>query len=121
MQPTNKEIAKAFSTGNFKMAYDYLADNMEWNMVGDNTLIGKQAVIDFCTKTAAYFASQTTLFTVTNIIDGHDCIAIDGTAKFISKDDKTTHIASCDVYRFKEGKLQQLTSYCIRTNKTENE
>jgi hypothetical protein len=33
MQPTNKEIAEAFSTGNFKMAYDYLADNMEWNML----------------------------------------------------------------------------------------
>ena len=121
MQPTNKEIAEAFSTGHFKMAYDDLADNMEWNIVAETTLKGKQAVIDFCNKTAAYFTPQTTHFTVTNIIDDHDCIAIDGTAKFISKDNKTTHIASCDVYRFKEGKLQQLTSYCIRTNKNENE
>jgi ketosteroid isomerase-like protein len=120
MQPTNKEIAKAFSTGNFKMAYDYLADNMEWNIVADTSLKGKQAVIDFCNKTADYFTEQTTIFTVNNIIDDHDCIAIDGTAKFISKDNKTTHIASCDVYRFKEGKLQQLTSYCIITGKNEN-
>ena len=40
-----------------------------------------------------------------------------GTAIFTNSDNKSTHVSSCDVYRFKEGILTEITSYCIVTDK----
>ena len=117
MQPTNKEISEAFSNGNFKFTYAHLADDIQWNIAGDKILKGKAAVVEFCNKTAAYFSEVTTRFSMNNMIADNDCIAIDGTAHFINKENKSTHVSSCDVYRFKGGKLQEITSYCIVTGK----
>jgi len=32
---TTKEIAEAFSIGNFELTFPYLADNVKWIVVGD--------------------------------------------------------------------------------------
>ena len=117
MQPTNKEISEAFSNGNFKFTYDHLADDILWNIVGDKILKGKAAVVEFCNKTAAYFSEVTTRFSMNNMIADNNCIAIDGTAHFINKENKSTHVSSCDLYRFINGKLEEITSYCIVTGK----
>jgi len=71
----------------------------------------------FCDQTAAYFAGVTTVFTTGNIIAEGDLVAIDGTAVFINKENKKTSVSSCDVYRFADGKLAQVNSYCITTGK----
>jgi len=113
---TKKDIAHAFSMGNFTITYDFLQEDIQWNIVGDKFLNGKAAVIDFCDKTAAYFTQVKTIFTLNNSITEDNCIAINGTAQFITKENSITNMASCDVYVFKEGKLKEITSYCINTN-----
>ncbi len=117
MKPTNTLLSQQFSGGNFKITYDYLADDIVWNIIADKILKGKENVIAFCDSTAAYFASITTKFTTSNLIANNNCVAIDGTAEFINKENKTTHVSSCDVYRFENGKLKEITSYCIVTDK----
>ena len=117
MQPTYKQICEAFSNGNFRFSYHILAEDIEWNIVGDKLLKGKAAVIEFCNNTAAYFASVTTTFTISNIIADNTTVAIDGTALFVNTESKTTHLSSCDVYHFKDGLLKNITSYCIVTDK----
>jgi ketosteroid isomerase-like protein len=117
MQPTNTALSQQFSGGNFKFAYNYLADDIVWIIAGDKILKGKENVIAFCDSTAAYFASITTKFTMSNLIADDDCVAIDGTAEFINKENKITHVSSCDVYRFENGKLKEIASYCIVTDK----
>lgn len=106
-----------FSKGNFSIAFPYLADEVEWNVVGDKIIKGKEHVIDFCIQTAAYFASVTTVFAIVNVITSADKVAINGTAEFINKENKTTSVSSCDVYLFENGLLTTITSYCIVTNK----
>jgi SnoaL-like domain len=117
MQPTPKEISEAFSNGNFKFSYPFLAEVVEWNIVGDKLLKGKAEVVEYCNNIAAYFASVTTTFTISNVIADGNTVAIDGTAIFINNENKITHVSSCDVYRFEDGLLKNITSYCITTDK----
>jgi ketosteroid isomerase-like protein len=117
MKVAIKQISEEFSNGNFKFCYDYLADNIVWDIVGDKIIQGKENVIGFCNKTAQYFLEVTTTFSMHNIIVDGNCVAINGTAEFINQEGKLTHISSCDVYRFKNEQLLNITSYCIVTRK----
>ncbi len=113
---TRQQVAAAFSSGNFHLAYPHLADEAKWNIMGDKTLEGKESIIAFCTQTAHYFASVSTTFTISNIVTGATAVAIDGTAVFINPAGEKTCIASCDVYCFDNEKLVQINSYCITIN-----
>ena len=115
---TTKEIAEAFSTGNFDLTFPYLADNIQWTVIGDNFTEGKQAVIDQCNQIANYFKSLTTDFKLINTITDKDRVAINGTAEFIRDGKRVNFVFSCDVYEFNDNKiLQTITSYCIADNK----
>jgi hypothetical protein len=100
MQLRHKQIALDFSGGNFEFAYEYLADDVCFNIIGNEIITGKAAVIEFCTKTAKYFTEVTTKFSLDNVIVDNDYL--------------------CDVYKFKHGKLQEVNSYCISTKKEES-
>jgi hypothetical protein len=117
MEMSNKKICEEFSKGNFELIYNYLAEDIRLNIIGDKILKGKQTVTEFCNHTAAHFSELATDFRINNVIADNNCVAIDGTAHFINKDNKSTYISSCDVYRFQDEKLQEITSYCIITHK----
>jgi len=117
--PDTRQISEEFSKGNFEFAYKYLAQDIQWSIVGDELLIGKDQVIEFCNKTAEYFKEVTTEFRTSNIIVDSNLVAINGTAVFIKKENKRTEVSSCDVYRFEGGKLKEITSYCIVIGKDE--
>ena len=116
MESLNKQISLEFSGGNFEFAYRYLADDVCFNIVGNEIITGKDAVIEFCTKTAKYFSEVTTKFHLDNIIADNDRVAINGTAEFYVED-RVNYISSCDVYKFYDGRLKEITSYCISTKK----
>ncbi len=111
------QIAEEFSKGNFEFAYNHLAQDIQWNIVGDKLLTGKDQVIEFCNKTAEYFREVTTEFSTSNIIADANLVAVSGIAVFINKENKRTEVSSCDVYLFEDGKLKEITSYCIVTSK----
>ncbi|KYG75383.1 nuclear transport factor 2 family protein [Roseivirga echinicomitans] len=117
MTDHNKDIATAFSKGEFSSVYDKLADDIEWNIVGESLLKGKEEVIAYCEKTAQYFSEVSTDFRLKSIVAENNHVMINGTAEFIGKSNKSTYISSCDVYAFEGGQLREITSYCIRTNK----
>ena len=120
MPISNQQISEAFSNGNFEFTFPFLADDIEWNIVGERILTGKEKVINFCNETAAYFASVTTVFITENVIIGNDVIAINGKGTFTTKEAKITNVSSCDVYDFKEGELKKITSYCITNHKKQS-
>ena len=39
MKHTQKEIAEAFSNGDFELTFPYLSENIIWDIVGENLLI----------------------------------------------------------------------------------
>jgi hypothetical protein len=117
---TQKQIAEAFSNGNFELTFPYLADNVQWTVIGDNYSDGKQAVILYCNQITNYFNSITTNFKTINIIADKNRVAINGTAEFIRNGERINFVSACDVYEFNDNnELQSITSYCLQ-NKTTN-
>lgn len=111
---TQQQIAEAFSAGHFELAYPFFSETIEWVAVGENSIVGKDSVIERCKQTAKYFDSVTTEFKTLNVIVDHNHLAINGTAKFIDNDENITFISACDVYEFNDlNELQRIDSYCI--------
>ena len=115
---TRKQIAEAFSNGIFKETYPYLADNVQWNVVGEGSFNGKNAVIKNCEQVAGYFESVTTNFITEAVISEGSCIVMTGTAEFFRDGKRVNFVSACDVYAFNErNQLQTITSYCISDKK----
>jgi limonene-1,2-epoxide hydrolase len=114
MALTIQQIAMAFSGGEFETAYPYLAGNIVWRVVGEDSFAGKEAVIQQCASVAAYFKSVTTNFKTDNIIADGNRVVIDGTAEFIKDGQRVAFVWACDVYEFTaDNKIEKITSYCI--------
>lgn len=111
---THQQIAEAFSLGKFHVVFTYLAETVEWVVVGERHLKGKESVKAYCKQVASYFNSVTTDFNVTNVISDKYKIAVTGSANFIREGKIINKISSCDVYEFNpNSQLTHITSYCI--------
>lgn len=110
---SNEEIARAISGHRFDDAYPYVADDVSWTLVGAGRLEGRQAFIDACEATAAELADASTHFGQFRVLVGDDWVVIDSVAAYTAADGSRTDVASCDLYRFRDGKLVEATSYNI--------
>ncbi|AZS16740.1 hypothetical protein [Paenibacillus lutimineralis] len=112
--PYEKHIAKSFSNGNFEPVFPYLATKIEWNIVGDKALVGNEAVIENCKRTASYFNSVITKFSTWNVIAENNIVVVNGTGEFIRNGEQLSFVSACDVYTFNDSnELQRIDSYCI--------
>ena len=111
---TLKNIAQAFSNGDFPIVFPHLDPHIVWQVMGENEFHGKEAVMQQCSKVEAYFKSVTTQFETLNcLVDGNK-IAINGTATFFINQKMKTFVWACDLYEFNEkNQLSHITSYCI--------
>lgn len=111
---TPEEIARAFSNGEFHKASHCLADDAVWEVIGENTFSGKQAILENCRAVSKYFESVTTRFQTQKVVVGHNSVAIMGKAEFYRDDKCVNRISACDVYEFNElDKIKRISSYCI--------
>ena len=108
------EIAVAFSNGKFNESYEYLNEDIIWEVIGEKTFKGKQAVIQNCQQTANYFSSVETVFTTEDVQVMGNKVMVRGTAQFKRDGKQVNFIKACDLYEFTEnGKLIKIHSYCI--------
>lgn len=109
-----KQIAKAFSNGNFEIAFPYLSETIEWNKIGEETLVGKDNVIDNCKEVLKYFETMTTKFNTLNIVAENNLVVVNGTGEFLSDGKRLSFASASDVYTFNDNnELQRIDSYCI--------
>lgn len=113
MKPGIEQVAESFSRHGFQDTYPYLADDIVWNIVGNTQIVGKNAVISACDESAAYLKSATTTFRTFRLIVAADCVVTDTTAEYVGGDGDSSTIASCDIYRFCDGMLCEITSYTL--------
>jgi len=111
------QIAEAFTSYRFAMTYPYMADEIKWSMVGGEELVGREAVIDQCNKSAEFLETVSATITKQKIIRSETCVIVEGAAQFQDKDNQTSSVASCDVFQFSGGRLVEITSYVIELNK----
>ena len=111
------QIAEAFSSHRFIETYPYLADEIKWNIVGSEELMGRKAVIARCEESAKYLETVSTTFTKLKITRAENCAVVEGAAQFQDQENQTSSVASCDVFQFSDGRLIEITSYAIELNK----
>ncbi|QHV98152.1 nuclear transport factor 2-like protein [Spirosoma endbachense] len=113
---TIQQIAEAFSRHDFVSTYPYLSETIQWNLIGSQLLTGTQSIIAACEQSSAYLKTVTTTFDKFLILSTENDIVIDSLSTYADGEQLRTKVASCDWYRFENGKLAEITSYTIEVN-----
>jgi len=112
METTNNqllvEISEEFAKGNLEFASAYLADDIKWNILGDNPIIGKKEVLEVSKMLQL---ESFPVITLKNIVPERDYVYIETTGKVKTRNGKPYNQTYCDVFKFKDGKLKEITTY----------
>lgn len=115
MSAKNKEIVEkvnaSFAEGEMEGFLSFCADDLVWTMVGSKTVKGKDAIREWM----ASMNIEPPKFTVDNIIAEGDFVITHGDMTMKEKDGKTVPYAYCDIYRFTDGKIAELSSFVVKT------
>jgi len=115
MSENNKAILEkanaAIIKGDNEGFLSFCADDTEWTFVGDKTLRGKEAVRQWMATTYM----EPPKFMVANLIAEGDFVTALGNITMKDEDGKDAHYSYCDVWRFNDGKIFELTAFVIKS------
>ena len=115
MSTKNKEIFKkadaAFAEGSIDGFLSFCADDIVWTIVGDRTVKGKNAIREWM----ASMDMEPPTFTVHNVIAEGDLLTSNGDMTMKDKQGKVVPYSYCDIYKFRDEKIVELTSFVVRT------
>ncbi len=111
------QIAEAFCSYRFAETYPYMADDIKWNIVGKEELVGREAVINQCAGATKFLATVSATVTKMKIYRAETCVIVEGAAQFQDQENQTSSVASCDIFQFSDERLVEITSYVIDLNK----
>ena len=94
---------EAFSMGESSAALDFIADGIEWHIVGDRTIDGNAAVKEMCEDAASQGKAN---FQNGRVIKGKNHIIVEGA-------DLDTDMHYCDIYTIDKEHVVEITSYCL--------
>ncbi|RZK48763.1 MAG: hypothetical protein EOO99_08635 [Pedobacter sp.] len=110
---TQKQIAKAFSHGNFSLIYTYLSEDIRWEIIGEKTYSGIKEVKSQCEKVTSYFLSVQTEFVTEYIFQEQNLVLLRAPQNL---DEITRLLArqASDIYLFDDqNQIQGIKSFCI--------
>ena len=87
------QIAEAFCSYRFDVTYPYMADEIKWNIVGREELMGREAVIYRCDKSAKFLETVSAIITKLKINRAETCVVVEGAAQFQDQDNQTSSVA----------------------------
>lgn len=112
MTVTNKElfikVSEEFSKGNLAFASEYLADNIKWNILGEPPVVGKEQVLEVSKMSQL---QSYPIITTKNVIAEGNYVVIESTGEAETKSGKAYNQSYCDVFRFENERLQEITTY----------
>lgn len=113
----NKEllqmIMEAFSNSNTDFVFAHLADDISWNIVGMPVIKGKS---EFLRAVETLELKNFSADNVKNIIAEGEFVVVENTGKAETKTEISNSPAYCDIYRFKNGKIHEVTTYAVDTS-----
>ena len=104
------QIAEAFCSYIFVVTYPYMTDEIKWNIVGREELMGREAVIDRCDKSAKFLETIFTTITKLKINRAETFVVVECAEQFQDHENQTSSVASCDIFQFSDGQLVEITS-----------
>ena len=106
-----KQISDTFSKGDLKSVYLYFDDKIQWNIIGSPAISGRENVIAHCNKMLAEMASSSMNNTHHVVTD--NTVVVQGFCSFTNQDNTPGKVEYCDIFRFNNEKLVEITSYII--------
>lgn len=110
---TPEEVAQAFSSHRFEVALPHLADDIVWSVVGDEPVLGRDAVEKLCRRSAKDLVEVTTEFQRFRTVVGGDSVVVDSLARYTEAGGDVSAVACCDIYDFVDGRVTEIVSYTI--------
>lgn len=102
---------EAIRRGDYEGFLTLCADNTEWTFVGDKTLRGKEAVRQWMAVTY----KEPPKFSVAHLIAEGEFLTALGVITMRNEANKEVQYAYCDVWRFDDGKIVELTAFVIES------
>lgn len=119
MSDRNKEIVEkvnaSFLEGNFEGFLDFCADDVQWTMIGEKTVKGKENIRQWMTSMNEENPEPPKFTVADPIIADGDFVVGRGDMTMKDKDGKSGSYSYCDVYRFRNDKIIELNSYVVKT------
>lgn len=113
MELTNEDVARAISSHHFEAAIPRLSDDIVWTLVGEQPLVGKDAVVTLLEATEAELRGTDTEFERFRSVAAGDIVVVDSVAHYVDSTGDRSEVASCDIYDFVDGQVTEIRSYNI--------
>ena len=109
MKETLLKANEAVAKGDYEGFLTYCTDDTQWNFIGDATLKGKDAIIEWMRD--SYIEPPKVI--VDNLIAEGDYLTAIGTVIMKGEDGKEEQYSYCDIWRFSDDKLAELQAFVI--------
>ena len=107
-----EKINEAFAGGNIDFFSAYITEETQWNVIGISTLIGKKKIMGALQSKEL---ESPPVVTVRNVVAEGDSVIVQSTGNAVRKTGESYQASYCDVYRLKNGKIKEFTTYVIET------
>ncbi|HEX5735447.1 MAG TPA: nuclear transport factor 2 family protein [Blastocatellia bacterium] len=107
-----EKVNAAFAKNDTEGFLSFCTEDVEWTMVGDKTVKGKDAIRKWM---ASMNLTEPPKFTVDNLLADGDFVTTLGNMTMKDKDGRTAPYAYCDVYHFRGDKIAELRAFVIKT------
>jgi ketosteroid isomerase-like protein len=104
---------EAVSKGDYESFLEYCTEDTKWIFVGDQVLEGKEEVRKW--MLTEYIKPPE--FSVDNLIAENDYVTALGQITLINEKGVSVQYSYCDVWKFLDGKLAELTAFVIEPKK----
>lgn len=111
-----EKVNAAFEQNNPEVFLEHCADDVRWDMAGDEVRTGKETIREFMSSMGD---SKLTSLNVTSIIAEGDAAACYGDMT-MEENGSPSSYSYCDVYRFSGDQITDLRSFVVK-HKTEGE
>lgn len=110
----NKTTLEAANAANAVGDYEgfllHCTADTKWSFVGDRTLTGKDAVRQYMLSTY----KEPPQFSVSEMIAERDFVIAIGKITLEDEVNTRTEFSYCDIWRFRDGKIAELTAFVIK-------
>lgn len=96
--------------GRYEEYLSCLTEDSRWVFVGERTLLGKEAVRQYIEE----FYLAPPVFDMERAIEAGDFVTATGSIALKDPDGSYSHYSYCDIWRFHNGKLAEVTAYVIK-------
>jgi ketosteroid isomerase-like protein len=103
-----KELSVEFAKGNIAAVEPYLADDVRWHVLGEETLAGRAAVIEL-TRMAQLQSFPK--IAIKNVVCEGNFVVVESTGEALTKAGKPYNQTYCEVFRFEGTTIHEITTY----------